>query len=209
MAIRLNGVDKRSTVHDKNSIPHGTYHFMDNPNLYEIQRTNCFEFVVTGLDGLLKAGMLGTERDARVVNAQETLRMAVSSAFIPHFEQQPISIKRGNSEIKYAGTATYSGGDLQFHDFIGLDTKQALMAWQNESYDARTEKVGLVADYKKTCYLIEYTPDWQKVRQWILYGCWISNLTEDPYNSDADADKHSISATIQYDKAVLDTSEVI
>ena len=29
--------------------------------------------------------------------------------------------------------------------------------------------------------LIEYTPDFRKVRQWILHGCWVKGLSEETY----------------------------
>ena len=81
------------------------------------------------------------------------------------------------------------------------------MAWQNLSYNVYTEKVGSLdvpaQNYKKDAFLIEYTPDYRKVRQWRLYGCWISDLSEDGYdNYSGDAKK--VKCTIQYDYATLD-----
>ena len=61
--------------------------------------------------------------------------------------------------------------------------------------------VGLMSDYKKQATLIEYSPDYKKVREWTLYGCWISGISEDAYNQES-GDKHKIRCTIQYDKAV-------
>ena len=143
----------------------GTYHLADNPQWYEIQRNNNFEFVVTDIDGILRAGMLGNEANAKISNAQEILRMSVTKAFIPHFKQETVAIKRGNSTLKYAGVPSFDAGNLQFHDFIGADVKSILKAWQNLSYNVETEKVGAVdvTKYKKDCYLIEYTPDYRKV----------------------------------------------
>jgi hypothetical protein len=74
----------------------------------------------------------------------------------------------------------------------------ALEAWQNLSYNVRTQKVGLAGDYKKECYLVEYTPDYQAVRKWVLRGCWISQISEDTFNNEQNS-KHTITATIQYD----------
>ena len=67
----------------------------------------------------------------------------------------------------------------------------------------KTDKIGLVSDYQRLCYLVEYTPDWQEVRKWELYGCWISRITEDAYDHQNSTDQRQISATIQYNKAVL------
>lgn len=188
----------------------GTYHLADNPQLFEVQRNNNFEFVVTDIDGIMRAGATGTEKNAKINNAQEMLRLSVTKAFVPHFTQEVVPIKRGNTTLKYAGVPTFGEGTLDFNDFIGADVKSILMAWQNLSCNIQTEKVGSldVTNYKKNCYLIEYTPDYRKVRTWKLYGCWISSLSEGEYTAD-DGQKHSISCTIQYDRAEIDLTEVV
>ena len=188
----------------------GTYHLSDNPQLFEIQRNNNYEFVVTDIDGILRAGAVGTEANAKFKNAQEMLRLSVSQAFIPHFSQETVEIKRGNSTLKYAGVPSFSSGQLTFHDFIGADAKAILMAWQHLSYNVYTDKVGSLenTNYKKDCYLMEYSPDYQLVRKWLLHGCWISSISEDSYDSDSN-DKHKLTATIEYDRAEIDTSEDI
>ena len=113
------------------------------------------------------------------------------------------SVNYGNSVMKAAGKPTFSDGTLVVNDFIGADTKSVLMAWQNLSYNVRTDKVGRMADYKKNCYLQEYTPDWQLVRTWRLIGCWVSGLSEDQFSHDS-SDKKTISATITFDKAYME-----
>lgn len=179
----------------------GSYHLADNPTLYEVQRTNNFEFIVTGINSLLKAGATGRETSSRTVNGEDVFRISVESAPIPHFTQSVLEIRRGNSVMKFAGVPSFEGGQLTFNDYIGADTKAVLMAWQNLSYNVKTENVGLMADYKKQATLIEYSPDYKKVREWTLYGCWISGISEDSYSQEG-GDKHKISCTIQYDKAI-------
>ena len=208
MAIRLNGIDQPSTLADGSVSPHGTYVLADNPQLYEIQRSNNFEFVVTDIDNLIRAGMVGNESNAKINNAQEILRLSVVSAPIPHFTQNAIEVRRGNSVMKFAGVPTFSNGTIVVNDYIGIDTKAVVMAWQNLSYNTATEKVGLASDYKKDAYLIEYTPDYQEVRRWRLHGCWVSGLQESEYNQE-NSEKHQITITIEYDRAEIDTSEVI
>ena len=184
----------------------GTYHLADNPNLYEPQRSNNFEFVVTDIDGILRAGMDENSQTGRINNAQEVIRVSCSSATIPHFEQTVLTVRRGNSELKFAGIPSFPSGTIVLNDWIGVGAKDALMAWQSKSYNVVTEKVGLVQDYKKDCFLIDYSPDYQVVRKWILRGCWISNISETDRSSEDNA-VCKITATIQYDKAYLDTSE--
>lgn len=208
MAIRINGTDKPSTINQSSASPMGTYHMAANTNLYEIQRTNNFEFIVTDIDGIQKAGMIGGETNGAIDNAQEIIRMAVSSASVPYFTQGAIEVKRGNNTMKFAGVPTFDAGTIKVNDYIGASAKEVLLAWQALSYNVVTEKVGLASDYKKDCYLVEYTPDYQKVRQWKMHGCWISKLAGGEFSSDSN-DKMQIDVTIEYDKAELDTSDVV
>lgn len=205
--IRLNGVDKPSTVNAVSTGQQGIYHLADNPTLYEPQRSNNFEFVVD-LGDLIRAGYLGSESNAVITDAQSILRFSVTQTSVPHFQQNVIEIKRGNASMKFAGAITFGEGQLVINDYIGADSKAIIMAWQNLSGNVRTEKVGLASDYKKDAYLVEYTPEFQTVRRWVLKGCWISGISEDPYNSEQ-AEKRTITATIQYDRAYIDTSESI
>lgn len=206
--IRINGVDKESTINVLAEHPMGAYVLANNPSLYQPQETNHFEFIVEDIDNILRPGASGDEENARIANAGEVLRVSVSQAFVPHFTQNPIEIKRGNSTIKVAGTPTFDSGSLVLNDFIGAETAVILAAWQNLSYNVETEKVGLMSDYKKQAWLVEYTPDYQVVRKWILYGCWVSGLSEGTLSYESN-EKNQITATIQYDYAKIDNSELV
>lgn len=181
-----------------------------NPADYEPQRSNNFEFVVTGLNNLIKAGMEEGDDGATISEdvAREAIRLSVKGGFVPAMTQNVISINRGNTTVKYAGKPSYDAGTIPFHDFIGKQTMEVLYAWRNLSFNVLTEKIGVAGDYKKTCYLMEYTPDFQLYRTWVLYGCWLSSIKEDDFSSDND-DKHLVSATIEYDRAMIDRSETI
>lgn len=182
----------------------GSYHLSDNPALYEVARTNHFEFVVTGLGNLLRAGANTTDNNAYINGdtAADVIRLSVEKTSVPTFKQGVLSIRRGNSVMKFAGQPDFEDGNLVVRDFIGADTKSALMAWQNLSYNVKTQKVGLMKDYKKDCYLLEYTPDGQLIRQWVLKGCWISGLSMDDFNQE-ESGKRTITATIPYDYAIM------
>lgn len=181
----------------------GSYHLADNPELYEVQRENNFEFIVTGIDNILRVGAEETDDNAYITNASQTLRYSVVQASIPMFSQEPITISRGNSVMKAAGKPSFTDGSLVVNDFIGADTKSSLMAWQNLSYNVKTERVGNMADYKKTCYLCEYTPDYKLVRTWKMVGCWVSGLSEEAFNMEGSG-KKTITATITFDKAFME-----
>lgn len=202
MAINLRNKDMNSTI-DVAGDKLGTYYMTDNPRLYEIQRNNNFVFWVSGLAGSLSI----VNNKYAQENAEDVLKLSVSSASVPHFTVNPIEVKRGNNSMKFAGVPTFSEGNLKLDDWIGAGTKDVLLAWQRKVYNVETEKVGLAADYKRDAFLIEYTPDYQIVRTWKLRGCWISGLSEDNYDHES-SEKHALNATIQYDKAYIDTSDI-
>ena len=180
---------------------YGAYHLADNPELYDVVRDNNFSFIVTDIDGLINVSS-GQE----ISNAQKTLEFSVVSASIPMFKQEPITIRRGNSVVKLAGAPSFDDGKIIVNDYIGADTKSVLMSWQNLSYDVKNETIGRASSYKKTCYLIEYTPDYKQVRTWKLYGCWVAGLDEGEFNSE-NSGKKTITATISFDKAVMELPE--
>lgn len=186
----------------------GTYHLAKLPNLYTPATTNNFEFIVTDIDDIIKAGMLGNESTARISNAQEVLRISCDSSAVPHFTQAPLTINRGNDRLHFAGKPTFSDSiAVVYTDYIGAKTKEVLMAWQNLSYDVRTEKVGTldVTPYKKECSLIEYTPDYRKIRTWKINGCWVQGISEANFDNNNN-NIQKITANICYDSAWIDYS---
>ena len=57
MPIVINGKSYPSTINEvANDMPHGTYFMADNNDVYELQRANSFEFIVTDLDNLRPSG---------------------------------------------------------------------------------------------------------------------------------------------------------
>lgn len=205
MSILLFGQKQEDTINTPSTTPMGAYHLAQNPELWEIQRSNNFEFMVGDIDNIIRAGTDGTGENATFPNAQEYLRIAVNSASVPHFKQSVIEVKRGNTTIKYAGDMKFDAGKLELNDYIGADIVAILEAWRNLSGNIQTEKVGLASTYKKTCYLLEYTPDGQLVRKWVLEGCWVSDISENDYNHEQN-EKRQISVTVEYDKGYIDVS---
>ena len=193
----------------------GTYHLTDNPDIYEPARNNNFEFRVTGLGDLLKAGVdKAIVRDSDYIkNGQEVLRVAVESSSVPHFELSVIEVKRGNNTAKFVGLPTFASGSLTLKDYISIDSgysnpKDVMMAWQALAYDVRSEKVSRASVYKKTCTLVEYSPDYEVVREWTLEGCWCRVVSEDPYTTESEGQR-KFTAEIVYDRAYPVSSGVV
>lgn len=211
MPIYLNNKDTNTTIHTNDAKgAYGTYYLANNPKHYEIQRNNNFMFYINFEAGFLSDDIKLKELNSHAANPTNTsdiVRISVDSSFVPHFKNSPIELKRGNNTMKFAGVPTFDAGQIKFTDFIGAGTKDILMAWQRKVYDVNTEKVGLAADYKHDAFLIELTPDYQVVRTWKLCGCWISALSEDDYSHDSN-DRHTITCSIEYDKAFVDTTDI-
>lgn len=180
---------------------YGTYHLADNPTLYQPVRQNNFRFIVSGLDRLLRVGENPDDTDSYITNAQDVIDFSVISFDPPHFTQQPIEVKRGNSTVYYAGVPTFSDKSLVINDFVGADGKSVLLAWQALSYDVYSDTIPSSDKYKVDATVLEYLPDNTLVRYWDLKGCWISGLSEDGWNSE-NSGKKTVTATIRYDRAM-------
>ena len=62
-------------------------------------------------------------------------------------------------------------------------------------------------DYKKTCTLIEYTQDYQQIRYWTLYGCFITGIDEGEFDRESDG-KRQMTVTISYDRAEMHLEDI-
>lgn len=186
-------------------------HISTNLANYEAARTGFFSLIVDDINNLVSATYSGDPRDATASDkigsqAQEILKLNVIKAPVPHFSLEAIPYKRGNDTVKFAGTPTFKDGSIVVDDIVGVDTKSILMAWQALAYNVHTRKGGRMKDYKKTCTLVEYTQDFEQVRSWTLYGCWVSDITEDDFNKEQDG-KRQITAKIEYDRAEMNAKD--
>jgi hypothetical protein len=185
-------------------------HISANLANYEAARSGFFSLIVDDIDNIIKATYTGdaaaaTDND-KIKQAQETLKLNVTGAPVPHFSLQKQSYRRGNDVVNFAGVPEFSDGEITVDDVVGMDTKSIIMAWQGLAYNVHTRKGGRMKDYKKQCTLIEYTQDFEQIRSWTLYGCWISNVQEDNFNKEQDG-KRAIRATIVYDRAIMNEKQ--
>lgn len=181
-----------------------TYHLSTGTErTYQPAKKNFFEFQVEGLNNILKAGVDENmaEGNDYIVNAEEAIRLTVHEASVPHFELSTLSIRKGNSVVKYAGVPSFNAGTLICTDLIGSQSKSILEAWQNLAYNVLKDTGGRAINYKKNATLIEYTADHEKVREWQLIGCWVKSISEDNYNQESD-DIQRITCSIEYDRAI-------
>lgn len=186
-----------------NQMNHGTYHLSDNPAIYEPSRNNAFEFIInSNINTLVQAGVMLPDDTTLLTGVQEVIKLSVSEASVPHFDLEPIEIRRGNSRMKFAGTPSFSDCTIKCNDYVGARTKAVLLAWQALAYNVAKDVVNLATNYKYDCKLVEYTPDYSKVvRTWTLKNCWIRSLSEGSFTHES-SDKRTIDVTIIYDRAI-------
>ena len=133
---------------------------------------------------------------------QEVIKLAVTKCDVPSYEVGTFEYRRGNDIVKFAGVPTFKSGSLTVDDYVGIDTKSMLYAWLRLAYDPFTRKGGRMKDYKKNCTLVEYTQDYQVVRQWKLEGCFITSIGEDSFNRESDG-KRQMTVDFSYDRATM------
>lgn len=181
-------------------------HISTNLANYEAARTGFFSLIVDDIDNIVKASYSGDRGAAaesdKIARAQETLKLNVVKAPVPHFSLKSEQYRRGNDVVKFAGVPDFTVGSIVVDDVVGLDTKSILMAWQSLAYNVYTRKGGRMKDYKKNATLIEYTQDFEQIRSWTLYGCWISSITEGDFDKENDG-KRQITAKLEYDRAEM------
>lgn len=181
-------------------------HISTNLANYEAARSGFFSLIVDDIDNIVKASFSGDRATAtnndKIARAQEVLKLNVVKAPVPHFSLKKESYRRGNDVVNFAGVPEFKDGSIVVDDVVGMDTKSILMAWQGLAYNVYTRKGGRMKDYKKTATLIEYTQDFEQVRSWTLYGCWIQGIQEGDFDKENDG-KRQITATIVYDRAEM------
>lgn len=189
-----------------------TLHISENLAAYEAARNSFFVFYVdpTQLTNLYSPDFDPDSGEAKVEDgtlfdgqmASDAIRLNVVKSSVPNFTIEPLEYRRGNDVVKFAGVPTFSAGSITVDDVVGLRTKDMLYAWQYLAYNPITRKGGRMKDYKKTCTLIEYTQDYEQIRYWTLYGCFITSIDEDGFDRENDG-KRQLTVSISYDRAIM------
>lgn len=170
-----------TTKANTSPISKGTYHMVDNAG-FEPLRNNNFELQIVDIEG------------------SDTITLSVANYAAPSISINPIEVHYANNSMKFAGKPSFAASSVTFNDFVGVNVERRLSDWQKLAYNYDTQEIGLASEYKKTCYLIEYLPNYTLARQWELHGCWISDLNLGDFNQDGNAVRQ-VSGTITYDWA--------
>lgn len=195
-----------------------TYHISSNLEQYEVARSGFFTLIIEDLDELVRSdfNLDSPSSEDILTNGQKVIELSVDSASIPHFTVGTKEIRRGNSSIKVATTPSFEDISITCTDFVGLQTKDVLMAWKALTYDVNSDKGGRMGNwtdengishqgYKKNATLIEYTQDHRPIRSWTYIGCFITSISESEFNKESD-DLRKITVKISVDRAVMNRS---
>ena len=195
-----------------------TMHISENLAAYEAARNSFFVFYVdpAQLTNLYSPDFDPDSGEAKVEDgtrfdgqiASDALRLNVVKSSVPNFTIETHEYRRGNDVVKFAGVPTFKDGSLTVDDVVGLRTKDMLYAWQYLAYNPITRKGGRMKDYKKTCTLIEYTQDYEQIRYWTLYGCFVTGIDEGDFDRENDG-KRQMTVAISYDRAIMSIEEKV
>ena len=195
-----------------------TLHISENLAAYEAARNSFFVFYVdpTQLTNLYSPDFDPDSGEAKVEDgtrfdgqmASDALRLNVVKSSVPNFTVETHEYRRGNDVVKFAGVPTFKDGSITVDDVVGLRTKDMLYAWQYLAYNPITRMGGRMKDYKKTCTLIEYTQDYEQIRYWTLYGCFVTGIDEGDFDRESDG-KRQMTVSISYDRAIMSLDEKV
>ncbi len=189
-----------------NSNNYSAYHISQNTVEYNPQRKNNFMLIVDFSDDMLRVG--SDENSTEVsdiitaLDAQKQLILSLRTCSTPKVSQGKLTISRGNSVIKFAGKPEFADLTFEVYDYIGGQVKDALLAWQNLSYNSKYDYIGTARRYKKHAQLLQLTPDGTLVRYWEIEGMWLTEVTPGDYDYTAD-DVQTVSCTAAIDWAEM------
>lgn len=137
---------------------------------------------------------------ASATEASETLALSLRDFAGPSMTVDPMTLRTGNGEMKYAGVPTVGTSAISFTDYIGMDTERILLAWYVQCHNPKNDKIGFKEYYSNDGLLYKWAPNGTRVIDWRLQGCWINEYNQGNY-SRQNPEFRQFSTTIQYDKA--------
>lgn len=110
------------------------------------------------------------------VTENNDLDLIIQTAFLPKVSLNPIEIRHGNDAVKFAGVATWQGGQITILDVLSRRELDAVLSWFEQTYNPSTGQIGIAKDYKKSGRIDELAPNGEYVRSWNIEGMWISDF---------------------------------
>jgi hypothetical protein len=130
-----------------------------------------------------------------------SLDLIIQRAFLPKVSINPIELRHGNDAIKFAGQATWEGGQIVILDTLSRNELDALLSWAQKVYNPDADggaTIGVASEYKKNGTITEYASDGRYQRRWKVKGMWPSDIDLGTLDAE-NANTKELSFTIQID----------
>lgn len=159
--------------------------------LGDVRRNNNFIVTISDVTDGLGETNLGVNN----------LELIIQKAFLPSVSLNVLDLRHGNDSKKFAGVASWKGGQITVIDVLSKDELQAVLAWFKNTYDWKTGEIGLASEYKKSGFITEYASDGRYTRKWPIEGMWISALEMGELDASS-GEMKQISITIEIDPSI-------
>lgn len=132
----------------------------------------------------------------------EMIMLSLVNFSLPTVTNEVLNIKHGNTDVKFAGTTTWSGsGQLQVIDYITTDMSKIISDWRELVYRPSNDAIGWAAEYKKAGDVCLVGPDGTFERTWHYEGIWPSEVNYGEITHESTNDPVRIEIQLQYDRA--------
>ena len=120
----------------------------------------------------------------------------------PQIQFEEVELKHMNVSRYVAGKATWQTLDITLYDPIVPSSAQSVMEWVRLHHESVTGRDGYADFYKKDLTINLLGPVGDKVEEWILKGCMITQANFGELSFDTD-DPTQVQVTVQPDLCIL------
>lgn len=125
----------------------------------------------------------------------------VSTAALPSINQAVTELPFLNTSTWVLGRYTWDDLTIQFRNFIGPSTTQALMEWIRLCSESATARQGYAAGYKRNITISMLDPTLVVVQKWVIVNAFPTTANFGDLAHDAD-DVSTVEVTFKYDYAI-------
>lgn len=127
----------------------------------------------------------------------------IKTASRPQVNFETVTLDHMNVKRYLKGKASWQTLNITLYDPITPSGAQAVNEWIREHHEATTGVDGYASEYKKDIVFNLFSPNGEKIEQWVLKGAFIesANFNEVSWESNAEVD---IALTLRYDYAILE-----
>ena len=127
----------------------------------------------------------------------------IKTAERPQVQFDTVTLDHINTKRYIKGKASWQTLNITLYDPIVPSGAQAVNEWIRLHHESTTGVDGYASEYKKDIVFNLFSPNGEKIEQWVLKGAFITsaNFNEVSWESNAEVD---IALTLQYDYAILE-----